>query len=330
MKVYQPKAFQPPCWTRLGGHFQTIFGSIFPIPNIRYDKRRRFFTPDGDFFDVDIVFACDKQKPYVVVCHGLESSAHSSHSLRIVESFAALDWNVFAINYRGCSGVPNRTLRTYHVGFTEDLELLTKTIYEETEGSCTIYLAGFSLGGNIIIKFLGELGSTAYERRILGAAVACVPLNPFYCQPKADRGISKWIYVRRFLSSFKQKAEEQHNRFAKALDIQRLRKITTIGELDDYYISKVFGFNGKEDYYRKNGGEFFLPFVRVPLLVLQSKNDPIVDTEHLPCPQLFESLPIHFLYTEYGGHCGYFNGFFQPSYMAQELSHFLLFVNKSC
>ncbi|GJD06727.1 Putative esterase YheT [Galdieria sulphuraria] len=225
MRTYHPPSFEPPVWTRLGGHFQTIFGSIFPVPNIKYDKRRRFCTHDGDFFDVDIVLGHNKLNPYVVVCHGLESSAYSSHTLRIVERFVALGWNVFAINYRGCSGVPNRTLRTYHVGFTEDVDLLTKTIYEETEGSCTIYLAGFSLGGNIIIKFLG-------------ATVACVPLNPFYCQPKADRGISKVIYVRRFLSSFKQKAEEQHKRFPKAFDIQRVRSITTIGELDDYYISK--------------------------------------------------------------------------------------------
>lgn len=254
-EYYQPKPFQPPLWTRLGGHFQTIFGSFFPIPNIKkYDKRRRFDTPDGDFFHVDIILGHNKQKPYVVVCHGLESSAHSSHSLRIVERFAGLGWNVFAINYRGCSGTPNRTLRTYHLGFTEDLDLLTKTIYEETDGNCVIYLAGkslyfisvvypipgegFSLGGNIIIKFLGELGNKANERRILGAAVACVPLNPFYSQSKADRRLSKWIYVKRFLSSFKQKAKEQHKRFPKAFDIQRVLRINTIGELDDYYISK--------------------------------------------------------------------------------------------
>jgi len=325
MFAYQPKPFEPPFWTRLGGHFQTIFGSFFPIPNIKYQKRRRFHTPDGDFFDVDIVLGDNTQKPYVVVCHGLESSAHSSHSLRIVESFAALGWNVFAINYRGCSGEPNLTLRTYHMGFVDDLDLLTKTIYEETNKRCTIYLAGFSLGGNIIIKFLGELGNKAYERCILGAAVSCVPLNPFYCQPKADRGFSKWIYVGRFLSSFKTKAQEQHKRFPKAFDIERVRRITTIGELDDYYISKVFGFHGKEDYYRKNGSEFFLPFVRVPLLILQSKNDPIVDTEHVP--QIPKSLPIHLFYTENGGHCGYFQGFFSPSYMAQEMSRFLGWIN---
>ncbi|GJD06726.1 Putative esterase YheT [Galdieria sulphuraria] len=263
MRTYHPPSFEPPVWTRLGGHFQTIFGSIFPVPNIKYDKRRRFCTHDGDFFDVDIVLGHNKLNPYVVVCHGLESSAYSSHTLRIVERFVALGWNVFAINYRGCSGVPNRTLRTYHVGFTEDVDLLTKTIYEETEGSCTIYLAGFSLGGNIIIKFLG-------------ATVACVPLNPFYCQPKADRGISKVIY----------------------------ENLMTI-----IYLK-------------------YLVLMERKIIIGRMENDPIVDTEHLPHPQLFESLPIHFLYTENGGHCGYFSGFFVPSYMAQAMSHFFLsFVN---
>ncbi|GJD09840.1 Putative esterase YheT [Galdieria sulphuraria] len=214
-----------------------------------------FCTHDGDFFDVDIVLGHNKLNPYVVICSS---------------------WlNVFAINYRGCSGVPNRTLRTYHVGFTEDVDLLTKTIYEETEGSCTIYLAGFSLGGNIIIKFLGELGNSAYERRILGATVACVPLNPFYCQPKADRGISKVIY----------------------------ENLMTI-----IYLK-------------------YLVLMERKIIIGRMENDPIVDTEHLPHPQLFESLPIHFLYTENGGHCGYFSGFFVPSYMAQAMSHFLSFVN---
>eukprot|EP00871_Galdieria_phlegrea_P005326 jgi/Galph1/5795/GphlegSOOS_G4502.1 len=309
-ETYQPKPFEPPFWAK--------------------DKyyRRRFETPDGDFFDVDIVDGKHQTSPYVVVCHGLESSSHSHHTLRIVESIASLGWNVFAMNYRGCSGEPNRTLKTYHLGFTEDLNQLTKIILEETKGDAEIYLAGFSLGGNLIIKFLGELGEEAVQRRIIGAVVFCVPLNPLYSQPNADKGLSKWLYVSRFLTSFRKKMEEQYQRFPEAFNRDKLIHATTIAELDDYYISPIFGFKGKEDYYRQCGGEAFLFQVRAFLLVVNAKNDPIVDTESLPTEDSIKNDWVKLVYTQDGGHCGYFNGFYHKSYLAEEIARFLNFLHE--
>ena len=144
-------------------------------------------------------------------------------------------FNCCLLTFRGCSGEENLTPGGYHLGFTNDLDQLTKFIHKRYPDK-KIFLSGFSLGGNVILKFLGELEAKAIDRNIFGAAVTCVPFDPVASQYKLDQGFNRAVYSMNFLRTLIKKAERQHIRFPGAFDIDKVRNSTTIGEFDDAFI----------------------------------------------------------------------------------------------
>jgi uncharacterized protein len=173
-----------------------------------------------------------------------------------------------------------------------------------------IYLSGFSLGGNICLKFLGEQGDNAALRNIMGAAVFCVPFDTVQCQKKIDQGFNKAVYSGNFLQSLKKKAERQYLRFGTEnpdfIDIKTIRSCTKIGDFDQAYIVPIYGFKDKFDYYTQSASKQYLNKIRVPTIAINAIDDPLVDEFTLPTEKDdVGTAPVRLIYTETGGHCGY-------------------------
>jgi hypothetical protein len=196
---YRPRVFDPIGIFTHNPHFQTIVGSgalwsKFVAPKRSFlSERETWNTPDGDFFTVDFVVENRDSKDLVILMHGLESSAESPLITRMCTSMLASQFACVIVSFRGCSGCPNLTTTSYHVGFTADLQLVVATLHSRFP-SKHIYICGFSLGGNVTMKFLGELGEAAWDLGVRGAAVTCVPFDPIESHKNIEEGFNRVVY----------------------------------------------------------------------------------------------------------------------------------------
>ena len=322
--------------------------------NIFWDKRERIDTPDGDFFHVDSKFVHGNEnnpstKGLVIIVHGLQSNSNSTLVVDMATAYGHRGFDVACINFRGCSGEPNEGLKAYHLGFTDDLKHYLSLLKNRRDSSkpISIYITGKSLGANVVLNALGELGMSALtEFNIQGAAVNCVPFDNERNKDFLLQGLSKIIYNGKLLQSLKETAFRQLERFGDTLDAQkvdsdRLAKATTITEFDETYIAPLFGFQNYRDYYNQTSCLNFLDKIRVPTLILNSRDDPFMDPAFFPWEYGCDSesgeqnqSPIRMLRSEHGGHLGYMfhsqvlgggdgNGNTQASFMPTELARFI-------
>ena len=278
-----------------------------------WEQRIRYDTPDKDFFDVDYKCVPCSKRGLVIILHGLESNSKSSLTQQIAKAFGALGLDVCCLNFRGCSGEPNQTIGGYHLGFTADIVQLLDSLTPSTH---PIYLAGFSLGGNCVLKALGEMGVSAVESyNIQGAATFCVPLDnernaPCLAQP----GINRLIYTSNLLRTLRRKAQDQLDQFCNSdkstplFDYHGAVNAKTITEFDDAFIAPIYGFENATDYYRKTSSAYFLEKIAVPTLLLNSKDDPFMDPNYFPLEVSREHggrAPVKMIRTNNGGHLGF-------------------------
>jgi predicted alpha/beta-fold hydrolase len=324
---FQARSFNPADgWLGLqkNNHWQTIVGtgSLWKaISGKDIDRKfsvsqERFSTPDGDFFDVEYTSPHfnsedDEQRqrntaPMVVILHGLEANSKGTMVTKMTEAYLAKGFACVLVSFRGCSGEPNRTPGGYHVGFTKDVDQLTRTLQQRWPKR-KIYLSGFSLGGNVSLKFLGELGDdTSKKRNIFGAVTMSVPYDTVLSSGSIDAGVNRYIYAANFLSTLKKKAEAQHALFPAAFPIERVRASASIGDFDDAYIATIYNFKDKNDYYIQNGSKAFLPQIRVPVISINAVDDPFIPEHSLPHPvDDVGGAPVRLIYHEHGGHCGF-------------------------
>ena len=199
------------------------------------------------------------------------------------------------------------------MGFTDDIKQLVEIIHDRYPTK-DIYLTGFSLGANVVLKYLGELSESASNYRIRGAAVTCVPFDPEACQTVIDSGFSRLVYTNNFLNTLKKKAEIQHAYHPTSFDINAVRAATTMGEFDNAFIASIYGFKDKIDYYRQTGSKRWLRHIRVPTIAINARDDPFFDEKALPCAinDVGDLAPVRMIYHDYGGHCGFYT---QQQYM---------------
>lgn len=281
-------------------------------------RRQVWETPDGDSVAIDFLDADttsggpEGQDVLVVMTHGLESRSCAPLCVRMARSFTRRGFNVAVLNFRSCANdndVP-QTPGGYHLGFTSDLDFVTKRLHEQ-HPTKRIYLSGFSLGGNVILKLLGELGDQAQNSNgIHGAAVTCVPFRPEFCEPMLGSGFNRVVYSGNFLKSLKPKAVAQVevlgiDAFPPRFDLERVLATTTIGEFDDEFIAPIYGFKDKLDYYLTQGSFSggFLQRIRVPALAMNAINDPFIDPASLPQKEDLQGAPLRLVYHEHGGNC---------------------------
>lgn len=291
-----PSSFHAPFFLR-NGHVQTILPVLLPRRVRTPFARERLELPDGDFLDLD--WLRQGAPRLVVLAHGLEGSSTQTYIRGMAAALARAGWDSLAYNYRGCSGEPNRLPRAYHSGETNDLRAVVTRAAKDYE---TLALVGFSLGGNVILKYLGE---SPPHPSIYSAAAICAPIDLAACARKLDQRRSNRIYLRRFLVSLIAKIEAKATLFPDIVDAAGARTLRSFQAFDDRYTGPMHGFRDAEDYWKQASARQFLPQINIPTLLLQPRNDPFLAPEAYPFPEA-EANPHLFLETPgSGGHVGF-------------------------
>jgi predicted alpha/beta-fold hydrolase len=295
----------------------TVFASLArPLPRPAA-RRERWELPDGDFLDVDRSEPSGADRPVLVVLHGLEGSSQAPYVRGLVALALARGLSALALNFRGCSAEPNRLARNYHSGETGDLAHVVQRLVAEAPGR-PILLAGFSLGGNVAAKWLGERGDEL-PAEVRGGAVISVPFD-LERSARAMDGAGFWnfVYRERFMRRLRAKAGEKARRFPGAFDAAAAARARTFAEFDGAVTAPVFGFASAEDYWRRSSSGPFLAGVRRPLLALSSTDDPIVPAETIPIAAARANPQVTLETTAAGGHVAFVAGSpFWPSYWAE-------------
>lgn len=300
------RPFRPPWWLR-GPHAQTLGGRYLRRNRSFPATRERLETPDGDFVDLDFAraVAADPAAPRVVVLHGLEGCSRSSYVGNTLQELHARGMQGVALNFRSCSGEMNRTARFYHAGDTGDLRLVLRhlrTRYPEAP----LGAVGFSLGGNVLLKYLGEEGADAV--RVLHAAVAIsVPFDLAAGADKLERGMGR-IYTRYFMRKLLRKSEAKHALLEPRCDLPRVRGARTLRAFDDAATAPLHGFSGAEEYYRDSSSGPFLAGIRVPTLLLHSLDDPFLPESSVPRRAIRDNPALIDGVVKGGGHVGFVTG----------------------
>ncbi|MBS1490661.1 MAG: alpha/beta fold hydrolase [Bacteroidetes bacterium] len=275
-------------------HLETIFPALFRKVNIPVYKRERINTSDSDFLDLDWLQA--NSKKLVVISHGLEGNTHRAYVKGMARLFFQSGFDILAWNYRGCSGEINRALRFYHSGATDDLHEVI--VHGLKNGYSEIYLVGFSLGGNLTLKYLGE---RLVDARLIAAVTFSVPLELHTsCLQISKPGNT--IYEHRFLKSLKNKVVEKSKRMG-GIDISKIKMVNSLYEFDDHYTAPLHGYKNALDYYTQCSALHYLKKIQTPTLIVNAKNDTFLSKECFPQNSLSTFLQIE--YPNYGGHVGF-------------------------
>ncbi len=309
-----PTPFRP---AALAGnpHLQTVAGK-FLRPALELPLRReRWDTPDGDFLDLDFGPDPDAGRPLVVVLHGLEGNTRRRYMLCTYDALVARGVAAVGLNFRTCSGEPNRRARSYHSGETGDLGFVLDTLRERFPGR-TLGAVGFSLGGNVLLKYLGEEGDAA----IPDAAVAIsVPYDLSVGADHLERGRMAKVYTKYFLDSLIRKVEEKAHLLTDHVDAGRLGEVRTIREFDERLTAPLHGFAGAEDYYRRSSSAGFVGAIRRPTLLLHAADDPFLPWSEVPRSGIEGNEWLHPSVTARGGHVGFIRGSLRrPRFWAEE------------
>jgi uncharacterized protein len=278
-------------------HIETIYPSLVrKVEGINY-VRERLNTPDDDFLDLD--WLKNGSKNLVIISHGLEGNSERAYVKGMAKVFYSHGYDVLAWNYRGCSGEMNRALRFYHSGATDDLNLIVnhaiRLKYE------TISLIGFSLGGNLTLKYLGEHGATLHPV-VKQAVVFSVPLNLYSsCLKISEPG--NWIYSQRFLKSLKEKVIAK-SKLIEGIDTKPLATVKNMLDFDNQYTAPIHGFKDAIHYYEQCSSIRFLEFISLPTLIVNAANDPFLSKDCYPM-HLQRHPYLKFQYPTRGGHVGF-------------------------
>jgi len=291
-------AYEPPTWLR-GGHLQTLYPSLARTVDFVYDHRTRIDTPDGDFLDLD--WHRRGHDRVAILSHGLEGSTQRSYMRGMARALARNGWDVLAWNLRGCSGTPNRRLRTYHSGATDDLAVVMSHALSKSYSA--VALVGFSLGGNLTLKYLGERGD-AVAPCVQAAAAFSVPVDLQSSARQLARP-TNWHYVQYFLRTLRAKVEEKADRWPDRIATPRWGEVRTLTDFDDRYTAPLNGFRDALDYYQRASSKPLLEAIAVPTLLVNAANDPFLGPPCYPRETAATHPHLTLDIPEEGGHVGF-------------------------
>ncbi len=291
--TYLPSSFG------FSGHLETIVPALLRQAKVNY-TRERITLSDGDFIDIDRII--NHSNKILILFHGLEGSSASQYIQGFAKHFSALGWDICAMNFRSCSGEMNRKIISYHSGKTDDVAALIQKIAAEKTYH-KIALAGFSLGGNVLLKYLSEYKDTL-PSTIFAAIGISVPVN------LADSAITmskpeNYFYMRRFLKSLGKKMLAKSIQFPGKIKMNQYHQIKTFHEFDNQYTAPIHGFKDANDYYHQCSAIRFLPEIKVPTLLLNAKNDPFLGAECYPNTPIKNHPFVTAEYPKTGGHVGF-------------------------
>ncbi|TVP77188.1 MAG: alpha/beta fold hydrolase [Puniceicoccaceae bacterium] len=293
-------AYHPPMAFR-NAHLQTIYPTLFRRTPLITDLRERIDTPDGDFLDLDWARQ-PKNHRLAIITHGLEGRSRSQYCQGMAAALRRGGWDVLAWNFRGCSGQPNSRLQSYHSGATSELQIVLDHVFSSTDYTA-ITLVGFSLGGNLTLKYLGDLGSDL-DPRIRGAVGLSVPCDLASSAKRLEQRSNR-IYMARFMRSLRAKVREKAMRFPAQLSVEGLNSMRTFAEFDDRYTAPIHGFKGADDYWSQSSCRHALDQIAIPTLLINALDDPFLTPSCFP-HKAAETNPNFLLDTpNHGGHIGF-------------------------
>lgn len=299
MPLISESTYHAPGWLP-GGHAQTIYPALFRRVVAMDGQKERVELADGDFIDIE--WSGKSASRLAILSHGLEASAKTEYVQAMAAALIRRGWDVLTWNFRGCGLEPNRLLRMYHSGETEDLHRIIGHALENHPAD-RIDLIGFSLGGNLTLKYLGERPGELSAR--LHRAVAFSTPCDLAC---SSHQLSLWsnrLYMERFLIAMRAKIRAKKRMFPEALDLTGLNRIRTFQEFDDRFTAPIHGFRDAADYWARNSCRQFLAEIRLPTLLVSAANDPFLGPGCYPREEAAASRHFHFEAPATGGHVGF-------------------------
>lgn len=287
--------YKPPFWLK-NGHIHTIYPALFRKPNAVAWQREKVELSDGDFIDLD--WLKNGNKKLVVLGHGLEGSSNSTYILAAANLFSKNNFDVLAWNNRSCGGQLNRLPRFYHHGVSDDLH----EVFKHTAAYQEIHVVGYSLGANIVLKYLGE--DWPKPQNLKSAVAVSAPVDLASSVREIHRKRNK-IYHNIFLKSLREKIEKKAKVMPDKIDIAPMKKVKNLYDLDKYFTAGLHGFSSPEDYHKRASSKPFLPNITLPTLLLQAKDDPMIGAECYPFEEAQSSKHVHLIVTKFGGHVAF-------------------------
>lgn len=292
-----PDYTPPPLFAN--AHLQTVFPTLFRRAEAAY-SRERIATPDGDVLDLDWLHTGSDR--CVILCHGLEGSSRSPYILGMARAFSRRGVDVLAWNFRGCGGEPNKTPRFYHSGATEDMHTVMSHVL-----ACDRYrrvdLVGFSLGGNMMLKYLGD-GIYDLPAVLHRAAAFSVPCDLAACSAELARPHNT-LYMKRFLRLLHGKIRAKMQRMPGVLDDTGYEHLRTFRDFDDRYTAPLHGFRDADHYWSVCNSRQFVSSVRIPTLLVNALDDPFLAPTAYPAEEARRNRLFTLETPRYGGHCGF-------------------------
>ncbi|MFT4604070.1 MAG: putative alpha/beta-fold hydrolase [Rhodothermales bacterium] len=291
--------YSPAFWCR-SGHVNTLYSGLLRAVEVPAYRRQRVETPDGDFLDGD--WLRDGNPRLAIISHGLEGNSHRVYVSGMALTLARAGWDVLAWNYRGCSGEANRKVISYHSGFTDDLDWIVQRSSSHYQ---KIALIGFSLGGNITAKYLGEKGT---DTPVFRAAVLSVPCD----LAGSSNALTHWSarpYMARFLTSLREKVRTKAKVFPDQVPLDGLDEMTTFAEFDNAYTAPINGFRDAEDYWAQASCKQYLPAIKIPTLMVNAQDDPFLSPSCFPHEEAAANPHLSLLTPRWGGHVGFAEGY---------------------
>lgn len=298
MPLLRDSTYRPPGWLK-GGHAQTIFPSLFrkvaPVTTLN----DRLELDDGDF--VDLAWSGRTRNRLAILSHGLEGSSRAPYVQGMAAALVAAGWDALAWSFRGCGGEANRLPSFYHSGATADLDAVIRHAIARHPAK-RVDLIGFSLGGNLTLKYLGE---TRPRPEKLGKSVVfSVPCDLADSSAKlASRANA--VYMARFMRSLRKKIRDKSGRFPGHIDAAGLESIRTFHAFDDRFTAPLHGFTDAVDYWKRSSSISYLSGVGIPALLVNAANDPFLGEKCYPAAEAAASGSFHLEVPEEGGHVGF-------------------------
>lgn len=285
-----------------GGHLQSIVPGVFrKVKGVHY-QRERIETPDGDFLDLDWLRGPEPRRRLMIVTHGLEASSDAQYCRGTAKIFFNHGWDALAWNCRSCSGEMNRQFRMYHHGDTEDIgavidHAIASGRYEQ------VALVGYSMGGNITLKYVGTRGDQI-PPQVRAAVAFSAPCDIRAGADVLDRW-DNWIYKKRFLAYLKKKIRHKARQFPGRLELAKLKKVRQWYDFDEHFSAPICGFASADEFHAQASAKNFIAGTRVPTLIVSALNDPILTPECFPVDIARNHPFLHLELTSGGGHCGF-------------------------
>lgn len=302
--------FQPAWWLP-GPHLQTLWNPFLRSAPALARRRERLWLADGDFIDLDWHGPHDAAAPLVLVLHGLTGSSSSLYVLGLQQQLAARGWASVAINWRGCSGEPNLLPRAYHSGASDDLGEVIAHL-QASRPLAPLHAVGYSLGGNVLLKYLGESGVSSPLRK---AVAVSVPFRLDQCADRIGLGLSRFYqahfmkamvaYVKDKQRLFRERDLQQH--LATLSGLGTLDGMRTFWDFDGRITAPLHGYRDAQDYYRRASSRYFLPDIAIPTLLIQAADDPFVFRHSVPETSELSATTTLELHA-HGGHVGFIEG----------------------